>query len=476
MIMQEIGLHNSYFRDASALRTKSKLIPSVSCNLELTAFFALYAIICFFAVWIDFLYSADGAFIAFTIASGHSWETLFSEFPRRLGALGLTGLPAALAQLGGASPWWTGKIYQSSFYAIPILSLFALRGAVPKEELGSWLFLAIVSLASFGMATFGFPTETWVTVSFLWPALASIAYPQTSWAQKGSAVAVAFIFLFSHEGAVLFAPAFLVVLLKTWRTDGQAFRYFLTCLYLLLGLAWIFTFPFLPPHNPLLARALADNQEQLWSLYFLNIPAVGLGLSVFVFVTLSGFIKAPGRWFFRVAILAIGAFEAYRCIRDGAPLDERYIARTAVVLVLPAFVFAQMLYGRFRSPGRWVILYAAITQAIMIFFSFYNWVSYKDFLLEKAAVQSHQISLEDWKDLLSKSLPGKQSYYWDWTTPYAQIMLNKPGSNVALIINRNAWYAPLTCTDASITIKRSTLLSASVAHVLLSDVCRKNPI
>ncbi len=422
------------------------------------------------------MYSADGAFFAFAIASGHSWDALFSELPRRLGALGLTGLPAVLAQLAGASPWWIGKIYQVSFYAVPILSLLALRCAVPKEDFSSWLFLAIVSLATLGMATFGFPTETWVTMAFIWPALASIAYPQASWPQRGFAVAVAFIFLFSHEGAILFAPVFLVVLVKARHADGQPFRYFLTSVYLLLGLAWVFTFLFWPQRNPLLAKALVENQEHLWSLNFLKIPSVRLSISVIAFVTLSRFTKMSGLWFLRMIVFAIGAFEAYRCITHGAPLGDRYVARTAIILVLPVFVLAQMLFERSRNPGGLVILYAATAQFIMIFFLFNNWLSYKEFLLEKTAVYDHPISGKNWRELLSRSLPEKNSYYWDWTTPYAQIMLNRPGSDIALIIDNQSWYVPLTCSDASIYMNQSTLLSASVARFLLSDVCQKNPI
>ncbi len=40
----------------------------------------------------DFLYYADSAFFAFALASGHGWELLISESPRRIAALILTRL------------------------------------------------------------------------------------------------------------------------------------------------------------------------------------------------------------------------------------------------------------------------------------------------------------------------------------------------------------------------------------------------
>ena len=246
-------------------------------------FLAFYATVSAIAVWQDFLYFGDGAYFAFAIASGQSWELHFSELPRRIGALGLTGFPAWLAQIRGASHWWVGKIYQASFFAVPLWSLFLVGCFADKDKARWFRAWSVLCLATLGMSTFGFPTETWATLAFVWPALASVSSPLATWTRLICASLVAFIFLFSHEVAILCAPAFFISSLRSWRlAEGQAKvrLAILLSFYALLGLAWSYLWLAEQTKNPLLIEALRQNQATILPFHLLKVPAILLAIGL----------------------------------------------------------------------------------------------------------------------------------------------------------------------------------------------------
>ncbi len=441
---------------------------------------AAYGILAAVAVHVDLLYYADGAYFAFAIASGHPWSLLWSDFPRRLGAMGLTGVPAWLAQIAGASPTLVGKIYQATFFAIPLIATGVVRWLVPSKVAQLWLTWLLLSFATLGMSSFGFPTETWVTLALLWPVIASIAHPPTGGLRRLSAVVLASLFCFSHEAAALCGPALLIAFYRSWRECDSKARGYLTFLlvwYAINGTIWAALMLGFQPQNTLLAKALKENQGHLWALAFLRLPLVFFGVAM----------SAASLWFAshprhlhsratRMALLAFAALIVLLCLTRDAP-NHRYLARSAITWMLPVLAMAVVLWRRSLAwkVAQWILWPALIVHTVVPAYAIAGWMSYHEFLVQHTTGLKTVLIGSDWGHTVNQSLPRRAWYYWGWSSPYTSIMASNSSARMGMILDNEGWYVPMTCAHARTHLGSLGWVSPDIVNLMIEDICTKNP-
>jgi len=453
---------------------------SSSYHTSVLILLAAYGLLAAVAVQVDLFYYADGAYFAFAVASGHPWDLLWSDFPRRLGAMGLTGAPAWLAHVAGASPTLVGKIYQATFFAVPVIAMGLVRWLAPPKVAQLWLTWLVISFATLGMSSFGFPTETWVTLMLLWPVIASIAHPPKNGLRRLTAFVLASLFCFSHEAAALCGPALLIAFYRSWQEHDHKARGYLTFLfvwYAINGTIWAALMFGFQPENTLLAKALSENQGHLWTLGFLRLPLVFFG------VTMS----AASLWFAshprhlqsratRIALLAFAASIVLICIAKDAP-DHRYVARSAITWMLPVLAMAVVLWRRYQpwKVTQWILWPALIVHTVVPAYAIAGWMSYHEFLVQHTTGLKTVLSGSDWRHAVHQSLPRRAQYYWGWSSPYTSIMAGNSSTRMAMIRDNEGWYVPMTCADARTHLRSLGWVSPDIINLMIEDICTKNP-
>lgn len=445
-------------------------------NIEIE-FFIFYFIACAVAVYSDFTYFGDGAFFAFAIASGHGWELLYSEFPIRLGALGVTCLPATSAQWAGASHWLVGKIYQVTFLVVPLIGMASIRLFVDRPEARLWQRWAVLCLAALAMPTFGFPTEVWVMTAFLWPALASVSRPPDTFGRLALAGLVAFVFVFSHQGAILVVPA---IALLGWRTlrkaegDGRRRLTRLLILYVCFAMIWLALHWGFVPSNPTLVRALVNNQKYFYKGFDYNVfmsAIVVVGTTLAVATTFTSRLSRHG-------VLKIGAVVLAVLLAIGASVEDdivgRYQIRSIIVVLIPAIALAIAARRSLVAPARWTLAPAFAAAVVLTVNGLYEWSSYKKYLMAFTYANDETIDGSVWRDkYLPRDLPVGKKFYWDWATPYTQMMLASRGNSttISLITDPNKFYKPLSCSQARTYLAEGRWVDPASARTLVADAC-----
>jgi len=441
-------------------------------------YISIYSILSIIAVTYDFLYYADGAYFAFAIASGEAWSLLFSEFPRRIGALTLTLAPAFIGQKLDLPYIVIGKIYQITFYAIPLLSFLLIKYLAPPQASKFYQNGLLVSWATLGMATFGFPTETWVTLALVWPIIVSIAYPPKNKIAGTVSFILIAVFLFSHESSILFTPIILFIFYSSYQTNKDQkpyltslFFWYISILALLSALILWFH-----PNNYLLQKALIENQSHFWTLKFILIPRVFISL---IFLGLLFLFSIKSINFHKKILIALGIIATiamlYFYIKSGYPA-QRYTARTAISALLPIIVFTILLRPQLLSQNsiNKIIFPLLFIDAIATTNAIINWKNYRDLVIKHTTESSAPIYSTAWQLTAKNTIsPKAAQYYWNWTSPYTSIMLNA-GKNrsYSIIIDDSGWYAPMTCDNAKKYLPSLKFL-ANNANSMIDDICKK---
>lgn len=284
---------------------------------------------------------ADGGLFSFAILAGRSWDFVWANFSGRLAAYALTVRPAELYLA------WTGdatgalRLYALLFGGLPCLGLLASLAFLPAGRRKELIWPAFAFLTA-GLLTFGFPTETWLTLSAFWPLLFALRYAGGRVVEVLAVLLLAGVYVFSHEGMVLGLPVLFLELLRRGRaaeTRPAALRLALTLLLVLL--AWICTKAALAPTDPATARAIAGNQ---WDLVhprhlYANLVLQKAGIAVLAGAALWGWLGRRDGWTARrsfllaallAMVLALALIPAW-----GLYASERYGARVVVLLLLP---------------------------------------------------------------------------------------------------------------------------------------------
>ncbi len=430
----------------------------------------------------NFLYYADSAFFAFALASGHGWELVISESPRRIAALSLTGLPAMIAHALGASLWLGGKLYQATFYAIPLIGLALIRAFAKGEAARNWQAWSLISLASLGMSSFGFPTEAWVTLALFWPTLASLKEAPTNSIELAGAIVVGWLFIFSHEIAVMCLPAFFIVAQRTWLAAKETPRVRMTILMAAYGLAiavWAWLYIAFTPKNPMFAHALKSNSAAFFAPHFFESPMMAMGMVIMAFALASAYSpRLTSNSITRAVIIGlaimIGAVDTF----DNDPI-YRYGARTAMCYFL---MFMPFIFARLTTPPRpqiWLLAPAAIVFFPINAYALYGWSQYCDLLTRQTTAEPRKSSITDanWLATINDKLPHQAAYYLHWSTPYLQILLrgNEFEPSIPFIDDKSEKFEPMTCGQAISYISGSPYLSADSGKALTKQICDHDP-
>lgn len=445
-------------------------------TLVLASFVLLAAV----AVWRDLFYFSDGAWFAFAIATGHGWELFWSDWPRRLGALLLYGGPAWLVQAAGGSPWLVGKVYQAGFYAMPLLASAWMLWLLPRSAWGRWLKWMVLSFVVLGLGTFAFGTESWIALPLLWTVLAAIVHPPRDAARQLGAIVAAAVFLYSHELAVLTAPALALALWQSWRSHAgdERARLFLRRVLaygLVAGLAWTgFMFGF-HPDNAMVGLAMQTNPGSIWSFGVLRRPLVTASLLLAATgVALWWRPRLAQRREVQAGIVLCVLVTAVFCWFVDLPGD-RYLQRTAIVWTLPFIAFAAVLLPRDPDwkPLAWVVVPALALQLFVHAQSLVRWEAYRAMLTAHPPVAG-VVRFDAWYGEVMGSIPRSEGFLWDWTAPYVSVMLSLPADHPPVFVGSGGWYAPMTCRQAEALIPRVEWLAPATREAIVRDVCAKN--
>ena len=440
-----------------------------------------YLVLASFAIGYDFLYFGDGAYIAFTFATGHPWELFWHYFPLRLGSSILVGAPVWLFAQLGASPVLIGKAYQVIFLSMPLLSSVLLRQLVPSKEYELWVTWLIFLFATLGMSTFGYPTETWIMLALLLPVFAMIIYPQSGFRAQFKYLLIP-LFCFSYEAVALCAPAILVALYKQFDSGDRKNRLRILTIaiaFAACGAIWSLLYFDFVPNNPLLVRALRENQKHLWTLRFLKIP-ISFYSTIVVSIVLYHALwstKRPeiieSKWF-RIILAILPLLVLLQILIVPTP-NHRYFSRTPIVWLAPliAFAFAQRPTCLSKNVIYYIVLPAIIVQTVYAGYSIHGWSVYR------SAMQSYTqnrtiLACSKWRSYVWKFLPRSSHYYWGWATPYTMIMLNGRHNLNDIILDDVGWYVPTTCDNARKYYPKAKFVSTKSIELLIQDICTKN--
>jgi hypothetical protein len=443
----------------------------MNCRYWLPAYTALGLA----AIYCNLLYYADGAYFTFAVASGEPWNLLWSEYPRRVGAMLLTNGPGWIAYSLGASAWVAGKIYAGFFFGLPVAAVGLIKLRAPVAELGYWLAVYGALLFGLCMSTFGFPTEMWVTAQLTVPLILTILYPPTSATGKSLAFALAAFFCFSHEAAVLCSVSLLLAWYVSYNTPGRTreSRTFLLCLlvwFVLLAALWVSTWFWGKPVNPLTQKVLEMNESRVRSAGFIKEPLV-FSSAIILAVSVLLLRGSNRRVLTAVQVLLIGAALFASLKLDAA--NSRYGARTAVEWLLPPLAIgAVLLRHRVDPTDIWRSIWPiAVVQLLVNAYSLAGWVSYSNRLQSFAASHTAPARFHEWVAASIQSLPNNARYYWEWTTPFTVIMLRGPAFAGSLVLSES-WYAPMTCSKATAVLPRVAWLDPVSRDLLLRDSCK----
>ena len=445
-------------------------------RLVLRIFTAAYGALVAVAVAADYLLYADGSYFAFSLASGHPWQLLWRDFPLRLGTLLPTGVPAALLATTGAPTWLVTKVYELTFLAFPLIALALTRKLEPRTSV-RWQLWLICAISTLCMMAFGFPTETFIAVAWLFPLLAVITNPIERSGRLAVAMVLSTAFIFSHEVAVLCAPALLCALFQSFRL-GSRRRYvaILLAWWLVNWGVWYFLKHHFYPANPLLIPALAQNQQAFFNFGVLSERSL-LRFGLLTAAALCWLAWRPQdwrHWFVKAAVVALAIGGAYFCLLDRYPGD-RYLCRTAIALALPAIgVFAVVTKGPAPSTG-WAATVFLAAQLVITGADVCGWVEYRRFLVS-ALEQRTTLSTGDWEALHQTALPPyAKGFHWNWTEPYLAALLLADRDAGAVMIDNETWYTPITCLSARAVLPGVSWLRRDQADQLIADACDKQP-
>ena len=439
------------------------------------AFVAGYAALVAAALVTDYLLYADGSYFVFALGSRHPWELLWGNFAHRLGAALLTGLPAGVAAELGAPIVVVSKLYQATFLLLPVLAFAAARRLEAVGET-RWHRWSILTMSTLGLIVFGFPTETVVSLVLVFPLMAGIAAPIERPARLVAVMALSAVFVFSHEVALLCAPAMLLALWRAWRRPGQDRRYLVALLawWIACWLAWWLIGWRIVPSNPMTVPALAQNASayshlgQFTERPLFRVGLLGIALMCWFTWRPRG-LRSRG---VQVAVLAVAAASAAYCLPDTWPGDH-YDCRVAIAIALPVVAAIALYLPAPPLPLVGLALAFLAAHAIVAGHGILGWVTYRRTLTTQLAHHA-TYTADDWNAFARDALPSyAQGFFWSWTEPYLSTLLTA-GRTGTVLVDRDSWYVPMTCPAAHRVLPELSWLRRHDVEQLIDDVCDKS--
>ncbi|TCZ52262.1 hypothetical protein [Roseicella aquatilis] len=438
---------------------------------------------------------ADGGFFSFAILAGRSWDFLWANFPGRLAAYALAVRPAELYRA------WTGdaagalRLYALLFGGFPLFGLLASLAALPAGRRAELVWPAFAFL-TVGLLTFGFPTETWITLSAFWPLLFALRYGQGRPAGLLGTLLLAGIYAFSHEGMVLGLPVLgLVLLRRGLEADSRAAALRLAPALLLPLLAWAWAKTTLLPPDPDTVRAVANNQ---WELFHPRHLYANLILQKAGFGALSGGLLwvwlvrrrgwAPRRALASALLLAV-TVAVLLLPAWGLHTAERYGARVLLLLLLPALGLASVLTTVTAAPAGAprpgldatpALALVALLLPLHLGEGAKFLAAWGAFTAEYRGIAAGGPGPAGRPDLAvfpaapAGAATGRRPAWrvdWSWTLPYYAAVLAPEGSPVALVHAPANRYDPVRCAEAASLAGPGSGLTPQAAALLRSFLC-----
>ncbi|HEX5356809.1 MAG TPA: hypothetical protein VFW93_11365 [Aquabacterium sp.] len=395
----------------------------------------------------DYFYFADASFFLVSLLADTALNDVWLQFPKRAAAFLLTQGPTYLAVQMGASASFARYAYASCFLLLPWAGLATICWVSDRPAMK---FVAVLALGVVTFATFGFPTETSVTMTLLvgLTALLSAAPPdrQNQAIRRSLIVVLTPLLIFSHDAALLAIPALVYLVFKPekkWQLDGQTRRWFVAALSLSVA-GWMALDLMTSPSNPLIAKALQNNARSIMTFKgTVHRPVAALAMLA---ILASVLFRVAGRrtralrgvMALTVVLLLVALVRLWRADE----VADRYLARSVLVWLMP---FVPLLPDFFSRVGRREMVFVSlILMALTLAHvrSIFYWRAYKaDFQAQLLGKQVDRAGLNE------RARQRLARYRWDWALPYAAALMTQKVERQTLLIDEKTWYSPLSCAS-----------------------------
>lgn len=408
---------------------------------------------------------ADGSFFSYAVADRASWGFHWHNIAQRATPHLLTHLPAeayvALTGEGRAGI----AIYGALFFATPLAGL-ALTWALDTTPARIHFTFAGLSTALLAPLVFGFPTELWLSLALLWPAMASLHSPR-SWPWPVPLMLLLAL-AFTHEGGVLLAVVAVGLLALRGLPDAGLRR---ALLLLAITLAVWLTVKILLPPDDYFASAYGRSAVGFLDLSALMSPVILLlcGAAAALVLLSIGLARAGAGHPATVAaiVVAAGLIACWLLLDLPVHAAERYTVRTVMLGGLVAFAIAAALLAtdsppwpsKIFSPETWTPFarpaMAALTLVSLVHFAetarfVAAWERYKQALRALGSSEISDPRLGDSRFASAERLGERLNRLsWYSTTHYLSILLAPDWLPKRLVVDPDAGYYWLSCAMAT---------------------------
>ena len=446
-------------------------------------------------LWNELQMFGDGSFFSYSVAVQDAW-TFWQNLSGRLFVYLFAYVPSQ-TYVGLTRDAHGGvAVYGFLFFVAPLLGLAATFWLDGTK--GQILFsYASASTACLCPLVFGFPTETWMSHSLFWPAIALCHHDRAGAAKLACVFAILLALVFTHEGALIFAFAIFVTLLMRGKHDPAYLR--ARGVFILVMLIWIAVKTLLPPDD-IMADVLKRGALRVFDPNILTGYLVLLLFSVaFLYAAASVLFwrsRLKGPHLYAALLIAVLLSVYWTWFDHALHAENRYYLRTVILLVTPTLGAIAVMHA-FRAEGRLLLplpflprLMAYLTSAaseraltgafalLLLVHAVETtkfvkaWGEYRGALRELAIGNASDPALGDSNFVSSYRIDaGLNRLAWVSTTPFLSVLVTPDLAPSRLVIYPYPGFLWLSCETAASDVQESRALPVESLRLIKTYSC-----
>ena len=386
-------------------------------------------------------------------------------------------------------------LYGFLFFAAQFLGLIATFAADRSKKRAIFVF-ACASTACLCPLVFGFPTEMWMAHALFWPALALCHHVKRGMAGGALVFAALLALVLTHEGAVVLAVAAVATLFLPSARNPRLLR---AAGALGIALAvWIGVKAAMPPDayfGGVVPRAalnfvsLGNFENALFLKLFAALASYAAALCVLRAVAPE---KAAA---IAAAIVAIGLIAHWRFFDHALHAENRYYARTALLMGTPVFgalavAFSLKAEDELRYPARfarWMkalggcatrqaaagaFLILSLVHVIETAKFVSAWSAYREAVQALATGSVNDPVLGDAHFVSSRRIgDGLERLSWSSTTHFLSVLLAPSFAPSRLVVDPDAGYFWLSCKTAAASEQAKRAVPTASRRLIRVHAC-----
>jgi hypothetical protein len=377
----------------------------------------------------------------------------FLNDPARFFAQILSQTPLQLSlALGLENLTVLGKVYGSTLFLMPLLSLFLCQLLIKDQRI---LLLPMLSFFVATMPAYAFiVSEAHVMLAAFWVLVALLLKAESlSRAEMVLAALLAALAAYSYESALFLNPLLIAILMWRWAKLAGRFRSFWAVAMLSLLLLGI-----LVAGNSILHPRDANNESQFLESVFVLLRSshyvwllvpVSVGSLV---LALRGWVPTQTQMLSCMALGAVTVGLALSMWPQLSDIHLSYKARVLLLLIPVGLMLLAWLFHKFPGQLHWLpaagtflLAFTIACQVSMQLTASWQWRGYLQVFAGEVAIRRGDSVVEFQRSRLNEVQIGRQlvaPLNWDWTFPLLSILLAPEGRVNRLIYNPHASFQP----------------------------------